>query len=86
MADLVSRQAASTKLVLNNSPVKKIFVDGGFSRNPVFINLLQAEFPGIEIFSSTIAQASALGAALVMHRHRNKNEVPENIIKLIAPA
>ena len=40
--DLVKQQAASSNMVLNDTPVKRIFVDGGFSKNSVYMNLLAA--------------------------------------------
>src|SRR3954453_11056905 len=33
--DIIKQQVQSTKLVMNDKPVKKIFVDGGFSKNDV---------------------------------------------------
>jgi sugar (pentulose or hexulose) kinase len=82
IADIVSQQIKSTKLVLNNTPIKKIFVDGGFGKNSIFMNMLAAGFPDIEVYAATIPQASALGAALVIHKHWNKNPLPSNIIAL----
>ncbi|MFT4153996.1 FGGY-family carbohydrate kinase [Parafilimonas sp.] len=69
MSDIIAQQVFSTKLVLANAPVKQIFVDGGFGKNDVYMNLLAAAFPGIEVFAASIPQASALGAALALHNH-----------------
>jgi len=80
--DLVILQFASTELVLKNSPVKKIFVDGGFSNNEIYMHLLSLVFREIEVYAATVAQASALGAALVLHNHLNKKTLPENFIQL----
>ncbi|HXL57921.1 MAG TPA: FGGY-family carbohydrate kinase, partial [Chitinophagaceae bacterium] len=82
IADIITQQIRSTKLVLHSTPVKKIFVDGGFAKNPIFMNLLAAAFPDIEVYAATITQASALGAALAIHKHWNKNSLPSNIIEL----
>lgn len=65
--DIVSRQVYSTNLVLEGAPVKNIFVDGGFSANDTYMHLLAASYPGIKVHSASVAQASALGAALVMN-------------------
>jgi sugar (pentulose or hexulose) kinase len=81
--DLVHQQYHSTRLVLNGTPVKRIFVDGGFSRNGIYMNLLAAAFPGIEIYAATIAQATSLGAALAIHHAWNKKQIPNNIIELM---
>ncbi|HVW96899.1 MAG TPA: FGGY family carbohydrate kinase [Mucilaginibacter sp.] len=80
--DLVNLQAASTDLVINKTPVKRIFVDGGFSRNNVFMNLLAAKYKGIEVYAASMAQASAVGAALAIHRSWNNRPVPNDIIQL----
>jgi len=80
--DLVNLQAASTQLVLKGTPVKRIFVDGGFSKNNVFMNLLAAEFSNLEVFAASMAQASAVGAALTIHSAWNSKAVPNDIIQL----
>ena len=64
--DLVTQQIASTKQTFGNNTPRKIFVDGGFSRNEIFMNLLSEAFFNIEVYASEVAQASALGAALVI--------------------
>ncbi len=82
MLDIIAQQVFSTKLVLNNTPVKKIFVDGGFGKNDVYMRLLAAAFPGIQVCAASIPQASALGAALVLHDHLSKKEIPQGLINL----
>lgn len=82
MADIVREQIRSTRLVLNGTDVKRIFVDGGFSKNAIYMHLLAEAFSGIEVYAASVAQASALGAALVMHDHWNTKEKPANIIEL----
>jgi sugar (pentulose or hexulose) kinase len=79
---LVKKQFSSTKLILDGSPVKRIFVDGGFSKNDVYMNLLARIFPGMEIFAASAPQASAIGAAMIIHDVWNKKILPENIIEL----
>ena len=80
--DLVQIQAVSTGLVLKDSPVKRIFVDGGFSKNSIFMNLLAAAFPQLEVFAASMAQATAVGAALAIHNEWNTKQVPNDIIQL----
>jgi sugar (pentulose or hexulose) kinase len=82
MRDLIRLQTASTKLILQNTPVKRIFVDGGFSKNSVFMHLLAASFPRMEVFAASMAQASAVGAALTIHSKWNSKPVPTDIIQL----
>jgi len=80
--DLVSLQGASTRLVLKGTAVKRIFVDGGFSKNSVFMHLLAEEFKGLEVFAASMAQASAVGAALAIHSAWNTRPIPNDIIGL----
>jgi sugar (pentulose or hexulose) kinase len=79
---LILLQVKSTNLVLKNSPVKKIFVDGGFGKNSVFMGMLAKCYPDIEIYSSVVAQASALGAAMAIHNSWNASVLPTKIIEL----
>jgi sugar (pentulose or hexulose) kinase len=64
--DLMVQQQKSTALVLTGSQVKKLYVDGGFGKNPVFMSLLAAAFPDLEVYAASVAQATALGAALAL--------------------
>jgi sugar (pentulose or hexulose) kinase len=80
--DIISQQIKSTKLVMNGGAVKKIFVDGGFSKNPIFMHYLASAFPETEVYATTVAQASALGAALSIHKYWNSLKIPTDIIKM----
>jgi sugar (pentulose or hexulose) kinase len=82
MMDLVRQQYISTQLVLKDSAVKRIYVDGGFSNNEVFMNLLTQAFPDHEVFGASIPQASAIGAALAIHQHWNSKPVRHDLIQL----
>ena len=78
--DLIKQQVVSTMLVMQNAPVKKLFVDGGFSKNDIYMNLLAAAFPHIEVYSATVAQASALGAAIAVRRAWNNEPLSSDLI------
>ncbi|MCK8494254.1 FGGY family carbohydrate kinase [Spirosoma sp. RP8] len=82
MLDIVAQQLISTDLVLENSPVKRLFVDGGFSKNPIYMALLATAFPQTDVYAASVAQATALGAALAIHQHWNKQPIPTEIIQL----
>ena len=82
IADIVLQQVRSTNLVLRGTGVKRIFVDGGFSKNPIYMYLLADGFPNIEVYAASVAQASALGAALALHPHWNKQPLPSDIIDM----
>jgi sugar (pentulose or hexulose) kinase len=82
MIELVVRQQESTQLVLNNTTVKRIFVDGGFSQNAVYMPLLADIFSDYEVYAASIPHASALGAALAIHQHWNLANDPRDLVQL----
>lgn len=80
--DIVNLQCQSTQLVLKGTKANRIFVDGGFSKNPLFMNLLAYHFTEMEVFAASMAQATAVGTALSIHQHWNKKTLPNDIIEL----
>ncbi len=80
--DLVTQQYISTQLVVKGTKVKRIFVDGGFSKNSVYMNLLATFFPEMEVFAASMAQATAVGTALAIHHAWNSRPIPNDIIEL----
>lgn len=81
MRELVDLQIKATDLVLQPN-VKTIYVDGGFSQNNVFMKLLAEAYPLLEVYAASVVQASALGAALAIHKDWNKKPVRKDILKL----
>jgi sugar (pentulose or hexulose) kinase len=79
---LVFKQYKATQLVLKNTTVKRIFVDGGFSKNLIFMNLLAMVFPEIEVYAASMAQATSMGAAVAIHKHWNTKPLPTDMIAL----
>ncbi|MEO6549961.1 MAG: FGGY family carbohydrate kinase [Ferruginibacter sp.] len=80
--DIMAQQCFSTGLVIQGSATKRIFVDGGFSKNSIYMNLLAKFFPHIEIFAASMAQATAVGTALSIHKAWNKKALPNDLIGL----
>jgi len=82
LLDIMLQQYNSTKLVLSGSKVSRIFVDGGFSNNSIYMHLLALAFPKLEIYAASVAQATAMGAALAIHKEWNAFAVPADMVKL----
>ena len=82
MLDIMQQQLHSTQLVLSGSAVNRIFVDGGFSNNSVYMHLLALAFPALEVYAASVAQATAMGAALAIHQEWNSLPVPADMVKL----
>ncbi|ALI97823.1 FGGY-family carbohydrate kinase [Rufibacter tibetensis] len=80
--DLVQQQVISSNLVLQGTDVKRIFVDGGFGKNAIYMNLLAAAFPDKEVYAASMAQATAIGTALAIHSLWNTKPLPNDIIEL----
>jgi sugar (pentulose or hexulose) kinase len=80
--DLISLQVKSTNLVIKGTNTRRIFVDGGFSKNKVYMNLLAMAFPQMEVFAASMAQSTALGAAITLHKSWNSKSLPSNLIEL----
>jgi sugar (pentulose or hexulose) kinase len=80
--DIVAKQLISTTLVRTTPEAKRIFIDGGFSRNDIYMNLMAAVFPKTEIFASTVAETSSIGAALAIHNCWNAKPIRSDLIQL----
>lgn len=83
MLQLVVNQVYSTQLVLKGSLVNKLFVEGGFSKNRIYMKLLSSLFPGTEVYVASIGEASAVGAALAIHNCWNNKSISSDLIELV---
>lgn len=68
--------------MLGSKSVSRLFVDGGFGKNKVFMHMLANVFPTIQVYAASVAQATALGAAIAIHASWNKQALPNNLIQL----
>jgi sugar (pentulose or hexulose) kinase len=82
MLDIMNRQVKALHLILDNQDVKRIFVDGGFGQNPIYMHLLAEHFNRIEVFAASVSQATSIGTALAIHPSWNKNALPGDMIDL----
>ncbi len=64
LMELVELQVASIRTVIGRAEVTKLFVDGGFSDNEVFVQLLAHHFREMELWTTKSSMGSALGAAM----------------------
>ncbi|WP_247237885.1 FGGY-family carbohydrate kinase [Telluribacter sp. SYSU D00476] len=67
---LVNILAASLQLI-GVDEVPTLYVDGGFSKNCIFAQLLARQFPSHEVYTTELPYATALGAALHVTRPQN---------------
>jgi sugar (pentulose or hexulose) kinase len=78
---IVEKQAFSTGLVIGKTGVSDIFVDGGFSKNDVYMHLRAEAFPDHRLHAANVPQASALGSAIIMHDCWNKEDIPKELVE-----
>jgi sugar (pentulose or hexulose) kinase len=81
IARLVLEQKRSTGLILQNTS-ENIYVDGGFSRNKLFVPMLKKLYPDHRVSSAELHQASSIGAAIAIHQSWNKKLIQSNLIHL----
>ena len=82
LMDIMQQQHASTQSVIQSTNVSRIFVDGGFGNNSIYMHLLASSFPQLEVYAASVAQATALGAALSIHQSWNSKPIPTDIVEL----
>ena len=62
--ELVEQQVRSLETSLGDTKIKKLFLDGGFSDNEVFLHLLSHHFRDLQLRTTDSSLGSALGAAI----------------------
>jgi sugar (pentulose or hexulose) kinase len=82
LLDIIQEQFSSTQSVIQHTVVNRIFVDGGFGNNSIYMHLLSSAFPQLEVYAASVAQATALGAALAIHQSWNSKPIPTDIVEL----
>ena len=64
MTELVLLQVSSIKDVVGEDEIKRLYVDGGFSDNDLFVKLLSHHFRNMKLRTTDSSLGSALGAAI----------------------
>ncbi|GJM30954.1 MAG: hypothetical protein DHS20C17_35890 [Cyclobacteriaceae bacterium] len=75
---LVTLQRESLQLVNGNSPIKNVYMDGGFIHNDLFNKMLQYQLPDYSFNISSVPMGSAYGAALVITNEAGKSGLAPN--------
>lgn len=68
MKELMVLQVQSMRRAIGRSEIQKIYVDGGFVDNDIYLTLLAGNFPQYVIEKTSSPLGSAMGAVLVMNR------------------
>ena len=70
IAEIIQQQKFSSSLVINNTNIKKICVDGGFGKNELYMKLLAKAFSSYNVVAASMPQASSIGAAMAMGKRK----------------
>ncbi|MDH3649441.1 MAG: FGGY family carbohydrate kinase [Saprospiraceae bacterium] len=66
MRELVEAQVHTCQWARGKSAIRKVYIDGGFARNNLFVQTLKYMMPEMEIYTSNASIGSALGAAIAI--------------------
>ncbi len=66
LLELVLLQVKSIQLAVGDSAIKRLYIDGGFSDNDVYITMLSLYLNAMKLRTTDASLGSALGAALVI--------------------
>lgn len=67
ITDLVDLTVEAICLIIpEKDSTGNIYISGGFARNPIFLKLLAGRFPQKKMYTSEVANATSLGAAMVL--------------------
>ncbi|MEZ4956459.1 MAG: FGGY family carbohydrate kinase [Saprospiraceae bacterium] len=77
MMELVEMQEAAAKRAIGKTKINKLYIDGGFADNDLFVKMLSRHFPKIKIRTTQSPLGSALGAAMVL----SDDEVQKKFLK-----
>jgi len=67
MKTLLQIQLDALAHVIGKTKIERIYLDGGFQKNQVFVKHLSRCFADLEVYRSDFALGAALGAALTVH-------------------
>jgi glycerol kinase len=66
MIELMELQVQTITKAIGKSNIRRIYIDGGFTDNDVFMKLMSYHFNNFKVLSTHCPLGSALGAAMVI--------------------
>ena len=70
MRELADLQIQAAQRAIGQKEINKIYIDGGFAGNDIFVKLLSAHFRDVKLRTTQSPLGSALGAAMVVSDRR----------------
>ena len=74
LVELTRLQVFSLQLAAGTTKIKKIYIDGGFANNDIYVKLLTHYLPTYKIRTTQASLGSALGAAMVVSDQRVRDK------------
>ena len=75
--ELVALQIVAIERTIGKTKIEKIYIDGGFVNNKIFLTLLAHHFKSLKIYHTKLPIGSSLGAAMAI----TSEEVKSNFLK-----
>lgn len=72
MMELLQLQVESAELAIGKTSIEKLFIDGGFAENDLFVRLIKLHFKNYKIRTTQSPIGSALGAAMIVSTKKVK--------------
>jgi len=74
MYELAALQADSIRRSIGRADIKRLYIDGGFTDNPIFLEFLGQALPSMKLRTTKASLGSALGAAIAVSGKRLSSE------------
>jgi len=68
--ELVELQSLCIRRAIGSTEIKRIYIDGGFADNNLYLQMLVDYFPGYKLMTTKSPLGSALGAAIVISKQK----------------
>lgn len=82
MTTIMIDQKKSLDLCIGSGNIQKICVDGGFSRNEIYLQMLAQLYPHCDVYAAAVHQASAVGAAMILEGAWNPDPPAIGLVEL----
>ena len=82
---LVHLQLEALRAATGSTPLRRMFIDGGFVGNKLFLTLLARAIHPTELATTELSQATALGAALLVQEHVDSDHLKALLNTRVVP-
>ncbi len=77
MIELVDLQVDAVKRAMGDTVVRKLYIDGGFADNDLYVKMLSLNFPDLKLRTTQSPLGSSLGASIVI----SNDEIKKKFLK-----